>query len=152
MASFGNLALSNGAQSAGNTTRGKQTVLHFSLYVSKQGKRGRGYAEPEEVSRSSSPMPHEAASQPQHGTSGHGALGDGFAQQHPGSLVLYLRWVLMSGGWGCDLGCFLLPGSDLILGGVSAHHREALLHCGGDQSSSGNYLSGIVSNLAGECS
>lgn len=98
------------------TQPGESRLCFISHFVSKQEKRGRGYAEPEEVSRSSSPMPHEAAPQPQHGTSGHGALGDGFAQQHPGSLVLYLRWVLMSGGRGCDLGCFLLPGSDLILG------------------------------------
>lgn len=44
------------------------------------------------------PMPYEAAPQPQHGASGHGALGDGFAQQCPGSLFLYLRWVLVSAG------------------------------------------------------
>lgn len=91
-------------------------MLHFSFYVSKQEKRGTGYAEPEEVSKSSSPMPHEAAPQPQHGTSGHRAHGDGFAQQHPGNLVLYLRWVLMSAAQGCDPGCFLLAGSELMLG------------------------------------
>lgn len=63
-------------------------------------------------------MPHEAAPQPQHGAGGHRALGDGFAQQHPGGLFLYLRWVLLSAGQGCGLGLSsgLLPaGPGLIL-------------------------------------
>lgn len=38
-----------------STTPGKQTVFHCSCRVSKQERRGRGRAEPEEVSRSSSP-------------------------------------------------------------------------------------------------
>lgn len=78
-------------------------------------------------------MPHEAAPQPQHGASGQGALGDGFAQQHPGSLFLYLRWVLVSAGQGCDPGLSpgLLPASQVwscTRREVSGHHGEALFH------------------------
>lgn len=76
-------------------------------------------------------MPYEAAPQPQHGASGCGALGDGFAQQCPGSLFLYLRWVLVSAGQGRDpaLSPGLLPTGQAwpcVRREVCGHYRDAL--------------------------
>lgn len=76
-------------------------------------------------------MPYEAAPQAQHGARGRGALGDGFAQQHPGSLFLYLRWVLVSAGQPGNpaLSPGLLPAGQAwscVRREVCCHYREAL--------------------------